>query len=432
MSGPDAISSENKMTYINAVKYLNAHAGGNPSPERMRLLCSYLGSPQKKLRCVHIVGARGKTSVALMLSAVLKEAGQPVGAFVNSYVFEHRERILLNNEPLSHEEFAEYIRLVSVATEKMKLDIATASRGEASDEAAIAPKITKNLLEGTIAPEPTDEEILCAAALLAFSEHASLSLLECGESRADPTGVIDTPLVSLVCGTALDENQLRTACGTIRRGTGHVVCNISVYGALFGAITKADSQVALAERDKLTVRELGLAGKTFEYRGKTYSVPISADFHIPNILLTIDTIYALRRLGSLKLPSADVARGIAAARVPLRFEFVSFSPAIVFDSAEGPADIAALADSLSKLRPMLGHRIRTVIAEDFDESLIEGKFSELGFEELAPVKLGQKGVFKRLSAVISELTTDDVLLVIGSPRFTGSTKKELKLALSYR
>ena len=35
------------MTYVNAIKYILAHSDILPSPERMRLLCRYLG---KKIR----------------------------------------------------------------------------------------------------------------------------------------------------------------------------------------------------------------------------------------------------------------------------------------------------------------------------------------------------------------------------------------------
>lgn len=425
------------MTYINAVKYINAHGCGTLSPERMRMLCRYLGDPQRSLRFVHIVGGRGKTSSALMLSSILGEAGLKAGSFTNPHVFELRERISIGNVPLSHAEFAEYVHKVATAAEKMKSDIALASSKSADEAAdsAVTHKITKNLLEGKISPDPTSEEIICAAALVAFADRScQISILECGESRADPTGVIEPPLVSFICGGSLEGEQLRTACGTIRRGTREVICSgvgKEAYGIISGTCAKVGSRMTVPAHGELSIKEHRISGKVFDYRGKTYSVPFSADFHISNVLAAIETVYALRRAG-IPLHSADVARGIAKARIPLRFDFVSLSPAIVIDSAETAADIEHLGVALSNLRPLIGFKIKPVISEDFDENMLLGAFSAFGFSESEPLRLEGKGIFKKLSAVIAELTDDDVLLVLGAPRFTGNTKKELERALSYR
>lgn len=427
------------MTYINAVKYINAHTGV-PSPERMRLLCRYLGDPQRGMKFVHIVGGRGKTSASIMLSSVLTEASFTVGQLVSNHVFEHRERICIGQAPLSHNDFAKCVHSVSLAAAKMISDIELACSETSADdtlipESAIQHKITKNLLEGKISPEPTADEIICAAALVAFRDRGChISILECGDSRADPTGVIEPPLVSFICGGSLDGEQLRTACGTIRRGTREVVCSAigkEAYNTISGACSKTGSRMTVPAHGELSLRESGLGGKVFDYRGKTYSVPFCAEYHISNALATIETVYALRRTG-MPLHSADVARGIAKARIPLRFDFISIAPSIIIDSAKTAADIAAVCDSLSKVRELLGDRIIKLVPEDFDTSVCDGAFEAVGFIEAETVRLGQKAIFKKLSVLVSALTENDVLIVLGSPEFTGNTKKELERALAYR
>ena len=427
------------MTYINAIKYINAQKT-SPSPERMRLLCRYLGDPQgRPMRFVHIVGGRGKTSSAIMLSNVLTEANFKVGSFVSPCIFELRERICIGNVPLSHNDFAEYVRRVSVAAAKMKADIELAcsenTEADGSAEYAVTHKITKNLLEGKIAPDPSAEEVVCAAALIAFKDKGcDISILECGDSRADPTGVIEPPLVSFICGASLDQEQLRTACGTIRRGTREVVCSAvgkEAYSTISSTCAKTGSRMTVPAHGELSIRESGLGGRVFDYRGKNYSVPFCAEYHISNALAAIETVYALRRTG-IPLHSADVARGIAKARIPLRFEFLSVAPAIIIDSAESIADIAVLCESLSSIKGMIGDRITVLVSEDFDSKACNGAFEKLGFEKKETVKLGSRMIFKKLSAIIPTLTDRDVLLVLGSPEFTGNIKKELERALAYR
>ena len=182
---------------------------------------------------------------------------------------------------------------------------------------------------------------------------------------------------------------------------------------------------------ELLLRESGIRGRVFDYRGKTYSVPFCAEYHMSNALAAIETVYALRRTG-IPLHSADVARGIAKARIPLRFEFISVAPSIIIDSAESADDISAVCESLANVKGIIGTRITKLVAEDFDTAICDGAFAKLGFEEAETVKLGSRMLFKKLSAIISTLTENDVVLVLGSPEFTGNIKKELERALAYR
>ena len=428
------------MTYINAVKYINAHSG-TPSPERMRLLCRYLGDPQRPLKFVQIVGGRGKTSSASILSTILKETGFTVGCYTSSHVFELRERISVGGVPLSHNDFAQYVHRVSLAAAKMKADIEKAlseskTQEEILPESAIQHKITKNLLEGKISPDPTPEEIICAAAMLAFSDKGcGISILECGDSRADPTGVIDPPLVSFICGGSLGQEQLRTACGTIRRGTREVVCSAvgkEAYNTISNACAKTGSRMTVPAHGELYVKEAGLGGKTFDYRGKTYSVPFCAEYHISNALAAIETVYALRRTG-IPLHSADVARGIAKARVPLRFEIMSVSPTIIIDCAETAADIAVFTESAKKIRDRIGSSVKIILPSDFDTALCPHLTESLGSEKVEFIKPDtSKNLFKPLTVLASSLNTDDAVFVFGAPEFAGSIKKDLERAMAYR
>ena len=182
---------------------------------------------------------------------------------------------------------------------------------------------------------------------------------------------------------------------------------------------------------ELSLRSAGLGGRVFDYRGKTYSVPFCAEYHISNALATIETVYALRRTG-LPLHSADVARGISKARIPLRFDFLSVSPAIIIDSVECESDVTAVCESLLKIRELVGGRIIKLVSEEFDSAICDGAFEKIGFIEASTVRLGKKAAFKQLCSLVSTLTDEDILLVLGSPKFTGNTKKELERALAYR
>ena len=50
--------------------------------DRMRALLRDLGEPQRAYPSIHVVGTNGKTSTTLMTAALLRAAGQRVGAYV--------------------------------------------------------------------------------------------------------------------------------------------------------------------------------------------------------------------------------------------------------------------------------------------------------------------------------------------------------------
>jgi len=427
------------MTYVNAVKYLNAHKEGIPSPERMRLLCRYLFDPQRQLRFVHIAGGPGKTSCVQMLSVILCESGYRIGMLTTSFVKEPREMISVGNKAISHNDFAKYVDQVSQAASKMKFDIKNAAEYEEpvsaeSDSNFQHPKITKNLLDGKIPPEPTYSEIICAAAFLAFKDNdCNISVLECGESRADPSGIIDPPLVAVVCGTALSEAQLRTGAGIIRRGTREVVTSVSLgeaYSTVLDSCVRVGSRLTVPARAELHHISFGLSGRTFEYRGKNYTIPSCAEYQLTNALITIETVYALRRTG-VALHSEDVARGINKARIPLKFEILSASPAIILDCPQTHSDIVSFCESLHKISNIIGKNIISVTPNGYSDLSYE-LLESYGFllkEHLSP---SSERLDKEVALKAAHLSSDEAMIIIGTEDFSGRIKNRILKMLSYR
>ncbi len=423
------------MTYINAVKFLNSRVDGVPSPERMRLLCRYLGDPQRQLRFVHLAGGAGKTSTAIMLSVILGESGYNIGRLSTSMVREPRELISVKNSPLMHNEFAKYISEVNTAAATMKSDIVNASSLDAPaepDEEVLQskkPKITKNLLEGRISPDPVYSELICAAAFLAFRDKGcNIALLECGESRADPTGIIDPPLVSVVCGSSFTEDQLRTGVGIIRRGTHEVVSSApagEAYNAILDACVRTGARLTVPARGELKLVRSGLGSRSFEYRGKDYSVPFCAEYQLRNALAAIETVYALRRTG-IALHSADVARGISLARIPLRFEVFSASPAVIIDTAE----ISSLCESLTAIKSLIGHKL--VLISENDMTLPHECFTDLGFEVAERFIPETRADDRRVAERMTKLSADETMLILGPISFTGRVKDAVLQFMAYR
>ena len=69
--------------------------------ERMRRLLTALGSPQRALRAVHVVGTNGKSSTVRMTAALLEAHGVRTGSFLSPHLTSFAERIRIGDEDLA-------------------------------------------------------------------------------------------------------------------------------------------------------------------------------------------------------------------------------------------------------------------------------------------------------------------------------------------
>src|SRR5579862_460286 len=105
--------SEVRMDYESALNYMQGlvRFGWKLGNERFTELCARLGNPQDRYRVVHVAGTKGKGSTTALASAILQEAGFRVGAYYSPYVYDVRERVQVNAEMISQEQFAELVTL---------------------------------------------------------------------------------------------------------------------------------------------------------------------------------------------------------------------------------------------------------------------------------------------------------------------------------
>lgn len=93
--------------------------GKNFTLERVLPLMKAAGSPQDRLKVVHIAGTSGKTSTAYFMAGLLKTAGSKVGTTVSPHIDSVTERIQVNGAPLSEEvfcrELSDFIEIVEHA-----------------------------------------------------------------------------------------------------------------------------------------------------------------------------------------------------------------------------------------------------------------------------------------------------------------------------
>lgn len=93
--------------------------GKDISLERMRPLMRAVGSPETRLKVVHVAGTSGKTSTAYYAAALLRAAGKTVGLTVSPHMDTIAERVQLNCAPLDEltfcQQLTEFLTLVEAS-----------------------------------------------------------------------------------------------------------------------------------------------------------------------------------------------------------------------------------------------------------------------------------------------------------------------------
>src|SRR5262249_15553813 len=159
--------------------------------------------PERTLPSVLIAGTNGKGSTAATLASILRVSRLKTGLYTSPHLIRINERIRINGEPISDDDFARI-----------------------HDE---VEHIAKKLVESRELPwHPSFFEMMTAIAFSHFArERIDIAVLEVGMGgRLDATNVVD-PLASVITDISLDHQKFlgntvgeiaREKAGIIRRG----------------------------------------------------------------------------------------------------------------------------------------------------------------------------------------------------------------------
>ncbi len=168
------------LTYKQAIELLTSQGKFyiNLGLERIEKILKLLKNPQDKVKIIHIAGTNGKGSVCAILANILKCAGYKTGLYTSPHLVEYTERIKINGEDISKEDFAKYIELVCNLADKNKIEL-------------------------------TEFEILTAATFKYFADNkVKYAVIETGMGgRYDATNVCKKPFISIITPISLDHTD---------------------------------------------------------------------------------------------------------------------------------------------------------------------------------------------------------------------------------
>jgi len=116
------VRGEQGITAPEALSYIHSYSrlGSKPGLSRTAELLQRMGSPEKKLRFIHIAGTNGKGSTAAMLASVLQSAGYAAGLYISPSLFRFHERIQVNGEQISDNALGAVTEFVRSCAEEME------------------------------------------------------------------------------------------------------------------------------------------------------------------------------------------------------------------------------------------------------------------------------------------------------------------------
>lgn len=318
------------MNYKEALEYIHGISWTfcKPGLERINELCERLSHPERELKFIHIAGTNGKGSTSAMLDSVLRAAGYKTGLYTSPYIRTFNERMRVGGENISESELAEITAYVRPIADAMT-------------------------------DKPTEFELITAIALEYFRRaKCDVVIFEAGMGgRLDSTNVIESSLISIITGIALDhvaflgdtvEKIAAEKAGIIKEG-----CPVlfggeyeSAYRVIAARAAEMKSEMHRVDRSKLSLRESTLEGTIFDFgEHKNMKISLLGSYQPLNASTVLSALDILSERG-MSIPESAIREGLAAARWQARFEIISRDPLVIFDGAHNAEGIAAAVKSI--------------------------------------------------------------------------------------
>jgi len=317
--------------------------------ERMTILMSYLGNPERDLKVIHVAGTNGKGSVCKYIYEALEENGYKVGLYISPFLETFNERIEFDRVYISEEDLTFCTELVLEQVKEMVAD------GHDS---------------------PTEFEVVTAAAFVFFAKkQPDYVVLEVGlGGSGDSTNIIDSPLITVITSISYDHmdrlgNTLHEIAGEkagiIKRGV-PVIAHVSYEGDEEGmkaakviARKAYEQHAVLYDVAKIKYSNLrkNIDGYCFDVNlyGTYYNdveIGMIGEHQVKNAVTALATLEVLRKTEKIKVERSRLYAGMKRANQFGRFEIISAQgvgmPYIIIDGAHNAAGAEAMVKTLEE------------------------------------------------------------------------------------
>ena len=333
------------MNYQEAISYLEGLKifGIRLGLTRIERLLELLDMPQDRYRTIHVTGTNGKGSVSAMVEGVLRRSGIHTGFYSSPHLVSYTERIRVDGQNISEQDFAEGMTVIRAKIEMM-------------------------LAEG--AECPTQFEVLTALGFYYFAKcQVEYAVIEVGlGGTLDSTNVI-TPEVSVITNVTMEHADklggtlhsiAENKAGIIKEGVPVVTAAKGEPLEVIRTVAEQKSADIFVAGEDFCSQFLSCDGRTqkLEFTSELlgidhepYELHLLGVHQVENSAFARMTIRLLHNIDE-RLTMTTVREALRLVSWPARFERLDLGQqAIVIDGAHNPAGMRALRESLDEIFP---------------------------------------------------------------------------------
>ena len=307
---------------------------------RIEGLLDLMGSPQRAYPAIHITGTNGKTSTARMIDSLLRAHGLRTGRYTSPHLQSIRERISIEDEPISEERFVEIYDEVQPLAEYLDTR---------SDAPLTYFDMTTAMAFAAFADAPVDVAVVEVG--LGGADD-STNVLQAQTTVITPIGLDHTEWL----GDTIEDIALAKA-GIVHKGS-TLICAAQPDEAMRPILERCAEVGATIAREGrefgVVQRDLAVGGQVLTLQGLsgTYEgifLPLHGEHQAQNAAIALAAVESFLGAGNERALNAEAVRdGFGGATSPGRLERVRNSPPILVDAAHNAAGMRATVRALNE------------------------------------------------------------------------------------
>jgi len=435
-------------SFINFELQTNPQYYANFRIDRVVELLRLVGNPQKKIKCFHIAGSKGKGSTCAFAAYILREAGYKVGLYTSPHLTDYKERI----------------RILSPTEQPHQADFLSGQISEqelVSQIEKIKPAVEILQKENKFGVL-TYFEVLTVLALCHFEEsQVEFAVLETGlGGRLDATNAVDscvcaiTPIslehTQLLGPTIKDIAQEKAAIIKSKEQVAVIAPQLNEAKVVLEARCRnvGAKSICVGKDIQSRVIEQTIQGQIFDIQGmRKYSylkTRMPGEHQIINAAVAVGMIESLRHFG-VNVGEDAIRKGIEGTFWPGRFEVIQEKPLVILDGAHNAASCEALVKTFREILPEKNVILVLSISQDKDIAAICARLNHIAGRiiltktrhprtidwdkiEVAELFPGKKifiaeNTTQAMELALQKVSGNDVVLVAGSLFLVGEIRE---------
>lgn len=313
-----------------AVEWIHSRKkfGSRPGLKRIKELLSLCGNPENNIVGIHIAGTNGKGSTVTYLRCLLEMQDLNVGTFTSPYIESFYERISINGQAISTNDFVKLANKFQPYIEQMD---------------------GHPFYQGI-----TEFEILTAMAFDYFQKRVDVAIFEAGIGGLMDSTNVFTPILTAITTIGLDHTDILgdTEEEIAEQKAGIIKKNIPIVTGRIASpplnIIKKTAAINAAPffwlNGSYKVEYVGhdeIKGEIFNFENKNYYftnliVPMLGEYQVENAAVAIQLFLLYCRQQKKKVVKELINQGLSKAFWPGRMEQISVKPNIIIDGAHNP------------------------------------------------------------------------------------------------